>query len=73
MGLDHPRPDMSDERPTKKLKKILELTDLESGKLEKFTVDQLTEAGTRILGIKKLPKIKKQLINAIEEKLESKK
>lgn len=70
MGLSHPRPEIpSDERPAKKLKKVLETSDLQAGKLDKFTVDQLTDAGYRLLGMKKLPKNKKQLIAALEKSL----
>lgn len=69
MGLDHPRPEMNDAKRAKKMKKILDLNDLKAGQLEKYTVDQLTDAGSRILGIRKLPKNKKQLINLLRENL----
>lgn len=71
MGFNHPRPELeADPRPAKKLKKVLEKIDLHAGQLEKFTIDQLTDAGYRILGIKKLPKNKKQLIAALKENLD---
>jgi hypothetical protein len=70
MGLSHPRPELpADSRPAKRVKKVLEKSDLEAGQLEKFTIDQLTDAGSRILGMKKLPKNKKQLIAALQENL----
>ena len=69
MGLNNDAPEASNARPAKKMRKMLELSDLEAGKLEKYTVDQLTDAATRILGIKKPPKIKKQLIAVIQEKI----
>ena len=45
------------------------MDDLKCGNLEKYTVDQLTNAGSQILGLKNLPKNKKQLIMKLEEHL----
>ena len=45
------------------------MDDLKNGNLEKYTVEQLLNAGSQILGLKKLPKNKKQLINKLEEHL----
>ncbi len=59
------------QRPAKRAKKVLDMADLCSGNLEKYTVDLLTEAGIRLLGIKKLPKLKKKLIGVIQENLNS--